>query len=126
LLAEEVPLIIEDMLRVLTVRPAPSPSAACGVWCGRVLTLSFGCTNGHHQQWMDDLKGDTEEQNKEREVQETLEQERARLRKKVALSLDSMLKHGRKEKEEAEEKPPGKLAAPGRHLGMHSRITIIT
>lgn len=57
---------------------------------------------------MDDLKGDTEEENRNREAQETLEQERARLRKKVASNLDSMLKYGLKvkEKEEEEPKPP--------------------
>ncbi len=57
---------------------------------------------------MDDLKGDSEEENRNREAQETLEQERARLRKKVASNLDSMLKYGLKvkEKEEEEPKPP--------------------
>lgn len=65
---------------------------------------------------MDDLKGDSEEENRNREAQETLEQERARLRKKVASNLDSMLKYGlkvkEKEKEEEEPKPPAGKTRP--------------
>jgi hypothetical protein len=69
---------------------------------------------------MDDLKGDSEEENRNREAQETLEQERARLRKKVASNLDSMLKYGLKvkEKEEEEPKPPA-----GKTSGLTARAT---
>ena len=109
LLTEEVPLAVADMLRVLTV-PSHSGHVLCVAADPCALVFGYYVP----KECIDDLKGDTEEENRNREAQETLEQERARLRKKVASNLDSMLKYGLKvkEKEEEEPKPPAGTTRP--------------
>lgn len=64
------------------------------------------------QACLEDLKGeDAEGQTGEKAVEETLEDQKKRMQKKVALNLDSMLKYGSslklKEKAKEEEKDQG-------------------